>query len=152
MLEINNTIIETILEIQPSDSMLNLSRISPNQPEKRCCTEFLKTLNVDTKSLCKETFKNKISWKQERQFRVTGSRCYALYTYTKNKAPNWEQKSQQYFYPKAFKKTKAIKHGIKYESSARSAYEKCTGVTVQQIGLVVPEINPWLGYYCLFII
>lgn len=77
---------------------------------------------------------------------MTGSRCYALYTYTKNKTPNWEQKSQQYFYPKAFKKTAAIKHGIKYEPSARTVYEDYTGIKVKQIGLVIPEINPWLGY------
>lgn len=105
---------------------------------------FLNSLKINTKSVCQETFKSKASSKKERQFRITGLRCYALYTYTKNKTPNWEQKSQQYFYPKVFKKT-AIKHGIKYESSARTVYEDYI-IKVKQIGLVVPEINPWLGY------
>lgn len=126
--------------------MLNLSRIPSNQPEKECCVRFLNSLKVNTKSVCEETFKSKASWKKKRQFRITGSRCYALYTYTKNKTPNWEQKSQQYFYPKVFKKTAAIKHGIKYVPSARTIYENYTGIKVKQIGLVVPEINPWLGY------
>lgn len=146
-LEISNSYkLETILSVQPSNSMLNLSKIPPNQPEKECCARFLNSLKVNTKSVCEETFKSIASWKKERQFRVTGSRCYALYTYTKKKTANWEQKSQKYFYPKAFKKIVAMKHGIKYEPSARIAYEDYTGVKVTKIGLVVSEINPWLGY------
>ncbi|CAL1671561.1 unnamed protein product [Lasius platythorax] len=77
---------------------------------------------------------------------ISSDRFKMLCTYTKNMTANWEQRSQQYFYPKAFKKTAAIKHGIKYESLARTAYEDYTGVKVEKIGLVVPEINPWLGY------
>ena len=46
---------------------------------------------------------------------------------------NWKQKSQKYFYPRAFKKTAAIKHDIKNESFTRKAYEAEIGVKVIQL-------------------
>ena len=64
----------------------------------------------------------------------------------KNKNPNWKKKSEKYFYPKAFKKTMAIKHGIKNEPLARKACETEMGVKVIQLGLVLPRENSWLGY------
>lgn len=86
--------------VQPSNSILNLSKIPPNQSEKECCARISNSLKVNTKSVCEENFKSTASWNKERQFRVTGSRYYVLYTYIKYKTANWEQKSQQYFYPK----------------------------------------------------
>ena len=62
------------------------------------------------------------------------------YRYNYNKKPDWEKKSMDYFYPKPFKKTHAIKRGIEYKPSARVAYETLMNVKV------VSEINPWLGY------
>ena len=126
--------------------MLNLSRTGPNQLLKECCENLLNSLNEDTQSVCKETLKSRVEWKKKRQFRVTGSRCYALYTYSKNKNPNWKQKTQKYFYPKAFKKTMAMKHGIKNEPFAREAYEAEIGIKVIQLGLVVSRENSWLEY------
>ncbi|KAK0073325.1 hypothetical protein PV326_013536, partial [Microctonus aethiopoides] len=40
----------------------------------------------------------------------------------------------------------ALNHGLKFESAARIAYEKTTGVNVFQCRLLVPKNNPWLGY------
>lgn len=90
------------MSVQPSNSILNLWKIPSNQSEKECCARISNSLKVNTKSVCEETFKSRerASWNKERQFRVTGSKCYVLYMYTKNKTANWEQKSQQYFYPK----------------------------------------------------
>lgn len=39
-LKINNNKLEAILSLQPSNSMLNLSEILPNQPEKVLCKIF----------------------------------------------------------------------------------------------------------------
>lgn len=39
-------------------------------------------------------------WKsKQRVLRITGSRCYKLFTYTRNKNPDWLTKSRKYFYP-----------------------------------------------------
>lgn len=83
---------------------------------------------------------------KHRQFRITGARCYSIFTYSNNKTPNWKEKSLQYFYPKNFKITKEMKHGNKFEPCARETYAKEKGVQVTQIGLIVPSENSWLGY------
>ncbi|XP_066587824.1 uncharacterized protein [Prorops nasuta] len=145
-LEANCHMIQNIFNNSPSNSMLSLAKNSPCLPRRKCCANFLNSLNVNSKLVCEETFKSRALWIKERQFRVTGSRCYALYTYMRNKTPNWEKKSNQYFYPKPFKQTEAIKHGIEYETIARHTYEKYNGVKVEIMGLVVPEMNPWLGF------
>jgi len=51
-------------------------------------------------------------WLRIRQFRITGSRVYAIYTYSFNKNPDWKKKSLNYFYPKSFT-NKFVEHGKK---------------------------------------
>lgn len=75
--------------------------------EKIACSEIL--------SVCQKTKTDKKTLHIERQFRITGSRCYALYTYKKNQ---WLDKSLKYFWPKPFQ-TKSTIHGIRYEPVAR---------------------------------
>ncbi|KAJ8912685.1 hypothetical protein NQ315_011045 [Exocentrus adspersus] len=81
-------------------------------------------------------------WHIQRKYRVTGSRIYELYTYSKG---DWESKAVKYFHNKSFS-NKYTKHGIKYESNAREAFVKQTLFHVVECGMVVSQANPWLGY------
>lgn len=58
----------------------------------------------------------------ERQFRITGSRCYSIFTYNKN---DWSAKSLKYFWPKSFT-NKNMMYGKKCESKARLAFSQLT--------------------------
>lgn len=67
---------------------------------------------------------DKSFWHQVRKFRITGSRCYALYTYYTSSFKSdykWSLKASRYFWPKYFI-NKFIKHGIKFEPVARELY------------------------------
>lgn len=88
---------------------------------------------------------NYLLWQEERQFRVTGSRCYELYTYTRNKNPNWKKKCHNYFYPVNFK-SEFTEYGRKTEFSARNAFSKASRQKIIEIGLVISKPNPWLAY------
>lgn len=83
-----------------------------------------------------------VEWHNARQFRITGSRCYELYTY---KGTCWETKSQKYFWPKSFT-NKYVKHGLKYEKDARTAFVNKTGHRVVECGMVISPQNKWLGF------
>lgn len=99
------------------------------------------TINVTFK-VCIDTCKDKTLWRQERLHRITGSRCYELFTYM---GTDWLNKIQKYFNPKPFQ-TKATRHGLQYESAARDLYAKHCNLTIVQTGLVVCHNNPWLAF------
>lgn len=65
-----------------------------------------------------------------------------IYTY---KGDNWNKKAHDYFWPKSVSNV-YVKHGLFYESSARKKYENITGHLVEQTGLVISNLNPWLAY------
>ncbi|EFA12075.1 hypothetical protein TcasGA2_TC006882 [Tribolium castaneum] len=112
-------------------------------PVRECCQNIYDSLhNFDYKTLCHQTFLSKELWFKERQFRITGSRCYGIYTYNKT---DWENKSIKYFWPKKFS-NKTTRHGIECEFLARQIYEKVEKVTVIQCGLIVPPQSPFLAY------
>ncbi|XP_043472596.1 uncharacterized protein LOC122505181 [Leptopilina heterotoma] len=140
--------INAIFENAISDIMNILSREKNNLLIRDCCKSFFENhFNVtDSETICNETLYDLMKWKTERQFRITGSRCYKLFTYTSNKNPDWKHKSVNYFFPKPFKATEPIKHGLIKEPIAREEYEKFKGVKVIKCGLVVPPQNNWLGY------
>ena len=71
---------------------------------------------------------------------------FDLHIYINNKKADWEQKSLKYFFPKPFKQTAAMKHGIEQEPNIRKAYEYTRNVKVVQLGLIVTAENPWLEY------
>lgn len=92
--------------------------------------------------VCIET-ETRHMWKKEGQFRITGSRCYKLYTYSKD---DWPKIANDYFWPKPFS-NKYIEHGIYFEKAARDCYSKKIGESVVlQTGLIVDPKNVWLGY------
>ncbi|XP_046603613.1 uncharacterized protein LOC124297059 isoform X2 [Neodiprion virginianus] len=128
-----------------SSILLNLSE-KPFRPLRECCQKLLEQLIGNPYNICLETQKFYSVWQKERQFRITGSRCYELYTYRKNLKPNWKNKSMKYFYPTNIS-TPAMKHGLKFEPVARETYQELNPSTnVFQCGLIISRDNPWLGY------
>ena len=93
--------IMAIINNQNSERMKVLSEI-PIPPLRKCCNTVISRLDRDIFLICKETQTSYIARKRERQFRITGSRCYNIFTYCSNKNPNWQQKALKYFYCKSF--------------------------------------------------
>lgn len=83
-------------------------------------------------------------WKIERRKRITASDAYRLFTYCKNKNPNWINKIDTYINPTNFEST-AMKYGSKTEKEAFELYEKDCRVAVERLGFVISPILPWLG-------
>lgn len=107
------------------------------KPLNECCKTKLKRLDDDDLILiCERSKVNYSLWQNERQFCVTGSRCYELYMYTYNKNPNWKKKCYDYFYPVNFK-SEFTEYRRKTESSARNAFSKALHQKVIEIGFVI---------------
>lgn len=138
------TCIANIFARQTENSLHDwLSNLKCNVlPEFQC---FLKNLEEDPVQICENTLKTYQIWKSQRRFRITGSRCYELYTYSSNKNPDWVKKCQNYFDPSDFS-NKFTKHGLDYEGPARDRFSKLTNSTIVQTGLIVSKKNPWLAY------
>ena len=83
-------------------------------------------------------------WLNERQFRITSSNAYTLFTYGKNKNPDWKKKSLDYFYGKQISNC-YTKHCLEYEPIARKVYEDLISSKVVECGLIVSKENPWLA-------
>lgn len=112
-----------------------------------CCKKVFSSLSVDTMDILNRSQRDKSFWESCRQFRITGSRCYGLYTYHKTPKTDakWSLKASRYLWPKSFT-NKFVKHGIQYESDAKHVYIKNTNQTILECGLVTNPSNPWLGY------
>ncbi|ENN81268.1 hypothetical protein YQE_02325, partial [Dendroctonus ponderosae] len=72
-------------------------------------------------------------WYEERQLRLTGSRCYAVYTFSK---ADWSEKAKNFFWPKELS-NKYVEHGLKYKSEALEEYKIITKYDVRQLGLII---------------
>lgn len=121
----NSSIIKTLL--QNSDFSLIILEISliPSfyMPVVRLRVENLlkkRMLLIDYSFFCDT--KVKAPYRKERQFRITGSRCYNLYTYAKN---DWNTKVLKYFWPKTFS-NKYVEHGMAHEPNARTLFQEIT--------------------------
>ncbi|KAF0729860.1 SWIM-type domain-containing protein, partial [Aphis craccivora] len=93
------------------------------------------------------SLKDKTFWESCKQFRITGSRCYGLYTFNKTQKTDeqWSLKLNKYFWPNSFT-NKCVKHGNEYESTARNIYARHTNQKILECGLITNTNNPWLGY------
>lgn len=113
-------------------------------PEIYCCFEAYDNLsfNINIKNIAKITAKDEKEWHNQRQFRITGSRCYSIYTYALN---DWAKTSAKYFWPKKFS-SRYTDHGIQHENAARTAYEETIAGIVFVPGFIVSEKHPWLGF------
>lgn len=125
---------------------------------------WLNTINVNTKNCCQRLYEDKFPvlgidnailvcintrfnfavWVNERKFRITGTKCYEIFTYSKNKNPDWDKKCKKYFDPEEIG-NKYTDHGIKNEDKARDQFSKITKKNVLEIGLVISTQNPWLA-------
>lgn len=91
-------LLESILVKSSESNILNTLQVLV--PAKECCRSQYKCLeDSDYLNIALITQSNKKIWQKERQFRITGSRCYSLYTYSKG---DWKTKAQKYFWPKSF--------------------------------------------------
>lgn len=142
--EVDQEVMNQIFASQDSEFMNVIKNITV-KPLNECCKSKLKRLDGNLLLICEKSKVNYSLWQEERQFRVTGSRCYELYTYTRNKNPNWKKKCHDYFYPVNFK-SEFTEYGRKTESSARNAFSKASHQKVIEIGLVISKQNPWLAY------
>lgn len=103
-------------------------------------------LDGDVVDICVKTSEYHSTWLEERQFRITGSDSYQLFTYRNNKKPDWCQKSKKYFYPESLSNA-YTQHGLKNEPLARNLYDESeSSITVAECGLVISQKNPWLAY------
>jgi len=113
-----------------------------------CCQKVWCKLNeYDIDFIRSNSEVDKSFWQAIRQFKITGSRCYQLYTFNQHPKSDekWSIQASKYFWPKPFTNN-AVKHGIKFEIIARELYEKQTGHVVMQRGFITSKKVPWLGY------
>lgn len=83
-------------------------------------------------------------WETARKVRITGTKVYPLFTYSRNKKPEWIEKIKK-LYESAFKGTPDTLHGLEHEPNARKAYSKKCDVRVIENGVLVHPDLPWLG-------
>ena len=94
----------------------------PNQQEYY--DKFVRVNAVDALKICERTEnQDNYDWDEARFGRVTGSVCYSLYTYSKNKQADWEKKLKAVFDPE-FQGIQDTLTGLMYEDDAKSCYEK----------------------------
>lgn len=95
--------------------------------------------------MCLKTVnQNDTQWKKCRYGRITASASYALYTYSKNKKPAWNQKLESIFKSK-FRGTVHTENGLKCEPLARKEYEEKTGNQIVRVGIFIHPLVPWFG-------
>lgn len=107
-----------------------------------CCKDLYDRLLNENLETAASTKQHSADWQELRRYRVTGSRCYEIFTYSKG---DWEMKAKKHFFPKGFT-TKALRHGLLCEEKARKAFIERTGKEVMECGIVISPANKWLGY------
>lgn len=107
-----------------------------------CCQQTYHSILNEHRDELFKTKQNSAPWHNARMYRITGSRCYEIYTY---RGTNWKTKANKYFWPKSFT-NKFVKHGLKYENTARTAFVSKTGFDVYECGMIIDENNKWLGF------
>ena len=78
-------------------------------------------MNSNFEKICENSKIFKAVWVEERQYRVTESTCYGLYTYSNNKNPKWEKKGETHINPKTFV-SKFTEHEKRMEPEARRIF------------------------------
>ncbi|KAL7302499.1 hypothetical protein TKK_0005142 [Trichogramma kaykai] len=136
--------VAAIFENQDSE-LMNFIRDMKTDKLQECCEKLLKSFEGDYKDICEKTAKSHDFWLQQRQYRITGSMCYIVYTYSSCKRPNWPNKCSTLFTPNDYK-NKYMEYGNKTEPEARQAFIKNTNFIVKEVGLVISKSNPWMGY------
>ena len=141
--ETNNNISAIMNQSLQSSLIKRINKIK--YPIKDCCDKIFNEKIVCDNVFLKEreTFKCKSEWINERQFKVTGSRCYDIYTYSLD---DWITKSSKYFWPTSNPSGKAVTDGVKNEKPTRNKYSEITGAYIEETGLIICQTEPWLAY------
>lgn len=142
--ELEKDLISKIFSQEESSTMKKISEVKIDELDS-CCKNTLIKLSGDCETICEDTKIFYANWHQERRFRVTGSTCYALFTYTENKNPNWKKKCLNHINPTNFK-TEYTEYGKVMEKKARDLFVKKYNQVVVETGLIVSKLNPWLAY------
>ncbi|OXU17293.1 hypothetical protein TSAR_003240 [Trichomalopsis sarcophagae] len=139
-------VIKIILEAQDSDTMQYIQKFEVLVLQD-CYLNTIDHLSHNLQTISENTKDHYDHWIRERQYRITGSICYRLFTYTKlrRSVVAWKKKFQSTFAPKNYK-TAAMEHGNLSESEARNAFRKVVNSEVVEVGLIVSRLNPWLAY------
>lgn len=97
--------------------------------------------------ICRDTIDQHLNdfWKSERNKRITGSRCYELFTYINNNhnSKDWDRKVTSFLTP--IRPTADMLYGSENEKTALLQYEALTGKTVSSVGLVIPPNVPFIA-------
>lgn len=139
---IDKNALEAIFNHQNSGIMAN---VKITVVLEQCCLEKVSKLFVNAVDICAKTLVCYQEWLRERQYRITGTTCYGLFTYMKNKKPDWQKKCDSFFDITNFK-SQYTEYGRKTEKVALQVYVKNTGNQVLQTGLIISQQNPWFGF------
>ncbi|XP_055836660.1 uncharacterized protein LOC129905250 [Episyrphus balteatus] len=94
--------------------------------------------------ICKKTLsQSSFEWLQERRLRITGSISYQLFTYSKNKNPDWPKKIAS-TYASSFKGNEATRYGQLSEKEAKEVYGKT--YLIFDCGIFIPPTLPYLAF------
>lgn len=100
---------------------------------------------TEISDICMHTkYQDNSSWRMNRSIRITGSSCYELYTYYRNKNADWTKKIQSYLSPKSLH-TKAIQYGKEVEKFAFNSYKAKRNPLIKKCGFVISFEEPWMG-------
>lgn len=137
---------ETIVSMQDSELMTKIKNFPVNVDCKCCEVVWENFSNTDILQICVKTKDFFAEWRSERLFKITGTKFYDLYTYSKNKhsESDWNKKIDSLLNPKDFK-NEYCDYGKKTEGEARQEFLKDKDYNVIETGLIVSKLNPWLS-------
>lgn len=144
--EIEKETMKAIFENQYNELMETISNLRVDVAND-CCLTTLNQLSTNLQDICEKTKDVYAHWMRERHSRITGSICYALYTFTKKSRSDdeWSKKFTSTYTPKDFK-SDILEHGRVTEEEARNAFRKIINAEIVEVGLVISKLNPWLAY------
>ena len=111
--------------------------------EKAYYDKFVCVSEEEARNLCLHTVgQSNDLWEKARYGKVTGSICYELFTYSKNKKPQWAKKLER-IYDNDFQGNEDTETGLMYENDARLCYErKYKDVNIVTPGIVFKPVLP----------
>lgn len=103
---------------------------------------YFQELVVGSEEIC-EINRKKSSWKLQKRKRINSNDAYILFTYTKNKDPNWNTEVTTYMNPSKAK-VKSMADSRQMNDVGIKCYEMLFSCKVDSIGYVVSPIVPWM--------
>lgn len=99
MIEVN---IETVVNdtsyfFLKEENLLLKNLSSVKLPLKQCCEKIYSEISADVEYIRKTSLTNQLYWSTIRQFKITGSRCYSIFTYSQKLKSDdqWESKASK---------------------------------------------------------